>query len=233
VAETPPTSLDRYFYFEDVTSHDSLFRYVAKLVLGASGSRSAKADALVQLRDRGIFLIDAKPDPFDNRPLSRVANELVARCRELEPDRIILIKASVYDAVFAVLRDADLPVVDRRVPFPGSGQQRRFETEFALALGDARQPKSGDDRAHHATAEPFVNGAADRAPKLHEEIARLLADGRWRTTSELAALVNDAGRYHKGDGTLITPFQIHGRTRKYDHLFERDGSRVRLRPRGR
>jgi hypothetical protein len=34
-------------------------------------------------------------------------------------------------------RRAGLPVIDRRIPFPGSGQQQRFEAEFAVALKDA------------------------------------------------------------------------------------------------
>ena len=43
VAEAPPASLDRYFYFDDVSEQDSLFRYVCRGVLGkeepASGER--------------------------------------------------------------------------------------------------------------------------------------------------------------------------------------------------
>jgi hypothetical protein len=49
---------------------------------------------------------------------------------------VILIKATVYDVAFYALREARLPVVDERVPFPGSGQQKRFEgrvcSRFAL-----------------------------------------------------------------------------------------------------
>jgi hypothetical protein len=65
---------------------------------------------------------------------------------------------------------------------------------------------------------------------LHEEIADILAErgGGWISTNELAAEVNRRGRYHKRDGSPVTPFQIHGRTRNYPHLFERDGSRVCL-----
>jgi hypothetical protein len=48
------------------------------------------------------------------------------------------------------------------------------------------------------------------------------------TTQEIAAVVVNRGRYVKRDGSPMTSFQIHGRTRKYGHLFERDGSRVRL-----
>ena len=52
----------------------------------------------------------------------------------LEADRIILISAGTYDHAYAALRDAGLPVVDVRLPFPGSGQQRRFLDEFTEAL---------------------------------------------------------------------------------------------------
>lgn len=66
---------------------------------------------------------------------------------------------------------------------------------------------------------------------LHDEIADILrASGiEWMTTQEIADQVNARGRYHKRDGSEVTAFQIHGRTRNYSDLFEREGSRVRLR----
>ena len=48
------------------------------------------------------------------------------------------------------------------------------------------------------------------------------------TTHEIAALVNERGRYRKKDGSQVTDYQIHGRTRKRPNLFERDGRKVRL-----
>jgi hypothetical protein len=47
---------------------------------------------------------------------------------------VILIKATVYDAAFAALCEANVPVVDERIPFPGSGQQARFAQAFEHAL---------------------------------------------------------------------------------------------------
>ena len=69
-------------------------------------------------------------------------------------------------------------------------------------------------------------------PTLHEEIAAVLRerDNAWQTTAELAERVNKRGRFHKRDGTEVSAFQIHGRTRNYGEWFEREGSRVRLRP---
>ena len=69
---------------------------------------------------------------------------------------------------------------------------------------------------------------------LHDEIREiLLANGNaWMTTSEIATEVNRRNRYRKRDGSQITDFQIHGRTRNYPNLFEREGSKVRFRKAG-
>ncbi len=48
------------------------------------------------------------------------------------------------------------------------------------------------------------------------------------TTTEIASELNKNKWYQKKDGSRIEPFQIHGRTRNYSHLFERNGSTVFL-----
>jgi hypothetical protein len=70
VAEAPPSSTERYFYFEHVRTHDSLFRHVANAILGQTPTRNEKAHALAQLRERGVFLMDLCADPVDGAPLS-------------------------------------------------------------------------------------------------------------------------------------------------------------------
>jgi hypothetical protein len=134
VAEAPPAALDRYFYFEDVPQHDSLFRYVARSILETEPTRANKAELLARLRDKGVFLIDLKRDPVQGESLATAVPDLLRRIRKLNPQKIIVIKASVYDVVHRTLGQAGLPIVDERVPFPGSGQQRRFEVAFARAL---------------------------------------------------------------------------------------------------
>ena len=68
---------------------------------------------------------------------------------------------------------------------------------------------------------------------LHDEIAAILTDNgnRWMTTREIAALVNERGRYKK-TARAKTPdvreFQIRLRARNYPCLFESDGKNVRL-----
>jgi hypothetical protein len=138
VGEAPPSALDRYFYFEDVEIHDSLFRHVAEVVLGEKPTRD-KAPYLDALRDRGIFLIDLAEDPIDSKSeLPAKVPDLIRRCRAIGAERIVLIKVSTYDYAFDALRAAGLPVVDARLPFPGSGQQNVFKElfgELMLSLG--------------------------------------------------------------------------------------------------
>ena len=135
VAEAPPGASDRYFYLPDVDAHDSLFRYVTRAILHLEPTRASKAELLEQLKDRGVFLIDLKQDPADGTPLTNHVPDLVERIRRLNPEKIILIKATVYDAAYRALANAGLPVVFERVPFPGSGQQKRFAEAFGRALG--------------------------------------------------------------------------------------------------
>jgi hypothetical protein len=97
-----------------------------------------------------------------------------------------------------------------------------------LAQGASSKPVSaiGVGSALEPAPAPTARGIT-----LHEEIEDILRGlgNRWMTTRELADAVNERGRYHKRDGSKMTDFQIHGRTRNYDQLFEREGAQVRLR----
>lgn len=135
VAEAPPSALGRYFYFEDVREQDSLFRYIVESVLGRSPSRVDKAHQLSQLRDRGVFLTDLKTEPkVGDERLDADVPDLVSRVVALKPDHVITIKANVCDLCQGPLRAAGLNVIDERIPFPGSGQQRRFVESMSRAL---------------------------------------------------------------------------------------------------
>jgi hypothetical protein len=69
---------------------------------------------------------------------------------------------------------------------------------------------------------------------LHEEILAILLDkgGGWMSTRQLAEEINRRGIYQKRDGSPISAYQIHGRTRNYADLFEQSGSQVRARALG-
>ena len=135
VSEAPPSARDRYFYFEDVTEHDSLFRHVVQAVLGEKPTRD-KPPYLDALREAGWFLVHVSEEPFDDRKvLPALVPDLLARCEQLAPARIIVVGAPLFDLLRKPMRDAGLPLVDVRLPYPGSGQQRRFLDEFAEHFG--------------------------------------------------------------------------------------------------
>jgi hypothetical protein len=142
-AEAPPSALERYFYFSDVREQDSLFRYVCRVLLDREPTREGKGDLLAELRDRGVFLIDLQQEPRDGTPLSEFVPELVERCERLNPGWIVLIKTTVFDAAYPALALAGLPVSAVRVPFPGSGQQRRFLEAFGRAREERRNTRTG------------------------------------------------------------------------------------------
>lgn len=153
VAEAPPCDTTRYFYFDDVPNHDWLYMYVCRGLFGEveiADLRARKASYLGALREAGVFMIDLAPEGMSNATpakLRPLADGAVGRCAALKPKAIVLIKSSVYDVLFGALRDAGLPVVDERMPFPASGQQPAFLRAFADALETAgfdvpiRRPK--------------------------------------------------------------------------------------------
>jgi len=139
VAEAPPSDLGRYIYFPEVATHDSLFRELAALILNDAPTRKNKPDLLDALRDAGVFLIDLSLEPITKgEDLSPHVPSLVRRVRQLAPRCVILVKVTVYDVAFEALQSAGLPVVNERIPFPGSGQQVNFRSAFARALRNCR-----------------------------------------------------------------------------------------------
>jgi hypothetical protein len=104
------------------------------LARGHKPSRDGKAKALAELQARGFYLIDLSEDPFDGQSLEALVPDLVRRCQQFDPRRIIVITAKVYDLAFGALREAGLPVVAERIPFPWSRRQREFLDAFGRAL---------------------------------------------------------------------------------------------------
>jgi hypothetical protein len=66
---------------------------------------------------------------------------------------------------------------------------------------------------------------------LHKALEQILRENenRWMTVRELADEVNRRALYRKKDGTPVEPNQVHARTKNYDEIFEKQGSRVRIR----
>ncbi|MEX1263848.1 MAG: GIY-YIG nuclease family protein [Actinomycetota bacterium] len=91
-------------------------------------------------------------------------------------------------------------------------------------------PTSHQHQGDHDAEPPAARQDDSDKVTLHAEIADILREhgNPWMTTQEIADGVNERDRYRKRDGSAVTAFQIHGRTRNYGHIFDRQGSQVRL-----
>lgn len=138
----------RFFYDEQLTGKDGLFREVVRALYNnpaLTSGPSAKKPWLEKLRSDGVFLIDLATVPVNEFGLAARAAALarnvavtVGTTSELEPDGVVLVKRNVFDLLEQPMRQAGLPLLhDEFIPFPGSGQQKRFRERFGVTLNRA------------------------------------------------------------------------------------------------
>jgi len=155
VAEAPPSDESRFFYYTDVSDHDSLFIETMDVIFGdrypdlfrgekrkTSEIRVRKQEFLELFSREGFYLIDAVDRPItgeqDNfKMVAAGVPELTERINGLVSvgTRIVLIKSSVY----AIKGDQESRGVrgiinEEMIPFPGSGQQKEFRKRFRHLL---------------------------------------------------------------------------------------------------
>lgn len=147
IAESPPCNPERYFYFEDVRTHDSLFLEIVGVIypelkaayLKSKRDPELKAELLENFQSDGYLLIDLSevPQELTGESDAQCLPDLLARVKKLatKKTRIVLIKANVYDCAYEPLKELGYKVSPERLPFPGSGQQRVFREGFRKALG--------------------------------------------------------------------------------------------------
>ncbi|MCY4315371.1 MAG: hypothetical protein OXC66_04555, partial [Roseovarius sp.] len=100
--------------------------------------RQRKHAWLKRFQRDGCKLIDAVKDPFSKGTSEKAklavlraqANALISEVRSFRPRQVVLIKVTVYDALYEPLRQVGIPVVNARLPFPGSGRQNEFYKDF-------------------------------------------------------------------------------------------------------
>jgi len=146
LAEAPPCSLERYFYFEDVPTQDSLFLEIMgvlypdgkKRYLASGRDAELKEELLQTFKEDGYWLMDVSeiPTSLTKESLQSFIPDLLGRLQKhIERSTpIILIKASVYDACYEALKAEGYNVSRERLPFPGSGQQKVFREKFSQVL---------------------------------------------------------------------------------------------------
>lgn len=142
----------RFFYDDNLTGKDGLFREVVRALYDdppLTSGPNAKMHWLEKLQSDGLYLIDLAPVPVNyHSPSERAAalqrniDATVSHASELEPDGVVLVKQNVFDLLAGPLRAAGLPLLhDAMIPFPGSGQQKRFRERFAATLARQEPPR--------------------------------------------------------------------------------------------
>ncbi|WP_291105209.1 MULTISPECIES: hypothetical protein [unclassified Flavobacterium] len=147
IAEAPPDSLERFFYYENVRERDYLFLGVTEALYPnlkeefiASGRTPEKKSIILnKLKKEGYFLIDLSDTPIsllNDIPVETFVPNLIEKVKKVADTNtnIILIKANVYDLAYKELAKLGYKVVDIRIPFPSSGQQTNFQRTFRQAL---------------------------------------------------------------------------------------------------
>ena len=142
IAESPPSS-GGYFYVEKTIGKDHLFRETMKALGFWPIDRPMrkgcdKRPMLNEFRSIGFFLIDTCEIPVDRlqsreRRLSTVQGALTLprRVKSLDPDRILIVKKTVFKPGRQVLTDAGFGnriLNTKPLPFPSHGNQRKYRT---------------------------------------------------------------------------------------------------------
>src|SRR5271169_6096216 len=144
IAEAPPPfESKRFFYFEDVKTHDSLFWETMRVLYSITGvERSRKAEFLRRFKEDGFFLIDACSSPIpkgDNkkRAIKKSLADLKSRLDDLImlDTKVVLICETVYDVCFDVLREAGFNIANKEmIPHPAFGHGPDFRKKLGGLL---------------------------------------------------------------------------------------------------
>lgn len=148
IAEAPPCTDDRFFYFENITKGDSLFLHIIRAVFPELEHRETKAirakkeELLLQFRDQGYFLEDsvAEAIPKGTKPKDKERiivenqNDLIRRILPYKTQsKLVVLSATVFKANYELLKENGFNILnDSMIPFPGSGQQSKFKAGIAL-----------------------------------------------------------------------------------------------------
>lgn len=147
IAEAPPCSDDRFFYFEDVRTGDSLFLHIIRAVFSDLETwetkliRAKKEELLYRFRDAGYFLEDSVPVSIPKGTKNKEKENIVFQNQSNLIDRIepykksakfVLLSAIAFKINHSALVENGFNILnDFMLPFPGSGQQTKFKQGIA------------------------------------------------------------------------------------------------------
>ncbi|HGJ64879.1 TPA: hypothetical protein ENS27_05745 [bacterium] len=150
VAEAPPREdSGRFFYFENVSTGDSLFLETMKVLYPKDYTktkivRQRKQEFLERFKGDGFYLIDSCDSPMEDssptkkrKQIQKALPSLRSKLRELATDgvKIVLISATVYEVCNDILKSEGFNIINEElIDFPGSGGQKKFREKFGNLL---------------------------------------------------------------------------------------------------
>lgn len=144
LAESPPAAPDRHFYFEDVTRADTLWVQLMRALYPqefgeTAQERKRKGVWLHRFQREGYWLLEAVPHPIAKQKKEVQIRDNTERVRAViqaaAPEHVVLIAAPVYKALRQPLAAAGISLPQpQAVPFPGRGQQGRFQIAMQATL---------------------------------------------------------------------------------------------------
>jgi hypothetical protein len=149
IAEAPPDSIDRFFYYEDVNKADYLFLgIIGVLYPGAKDiylknvrNPEMKELLLKQFQSDGYYLLDLfeLPISMNSETDSFAVMKLSSKIEKLKIQNIpiILIKANVYDIAYHKLK-LKFNVINKRIDFPSTGNQVKFHEKFLEVISQIK-----------------------------------------------------------------------------------------------
>ena len=146
IAQAPPDSIERFFYYTNVPKHDYLFLGITGVLypklkrefLISRRNADLKNSILLKFKEEGFYLIDLSelPITYLTTNLEEQLPKLAEKIKELVHDdtKIILIKSDVYKLAFSYLNNSFKNGIDVKNPFPSNGHYKDFGLMFSKAL---------------------------------------------------------------------------------------------------
>lgn len=153
VAEAKPDANDRFFYYDKVKTHDHLYLYLMYALYEKTNDdrqylRDHKADFLSRFMDDGYYLVDAVDEIKSNTSspkrtmiIRENAANKIPEIRELlaehgdQNTKIVLIKTTVFDALYDLMKDDFNIINDFKIYFPSNGR----ETDFLKQMNKVKE----------------------------------------------------------------------------------------------
>jgi hypothetical protein len=152
IAESPPAS-GGYFYFDRATGKDSLFRETMKALGMFPEDKKMpkgfdKRPLLKEFQLRGFFVVDASYEPVDKLRtrekklvITKEIPRLIADIRKLNPEKIVIVKSSLFVLVKKALEKAGIGekiLNPGALPFPSHGHQKTFRQTLRRLIAERK-----------------------------------------------------------------------------------------------